>query len=165
MPGSVCITHQQIDKAICCTAAQAASVNSTAIQAYCCAACLPQAKIQEALEAERVLVADVYGDGRHVNIDVVSAAFEGKSSVARQRMVYKVRRMTAGTNSSRDALGEGAHGVSSGRVRPSRLATAQQLQRCACSCASVATLCGSAWCVRWAEMCMYRCYKNAVAKF
>ncbi|WIA10604.1 hypothetical protein OEZ85_010787 [Tetradesmus obliquus] len=48
-----------------------------------------QAKIQEALEAERVLVADVYGDGRHVNIDVVSAAFEGKSSVARQRMVYK----------------------------------------------------------------------------
>jgi hypothetical protein len=36
-------------------------------------------------------VADVYGDGRHVNIDVVSAAFEGKSSVARQRMVYKVR--------------------------------------------------------------------------
>jgi stress-induced morphogen len=50
-----------------------------------------QAKIQEALEAERVVVADVYGDGRHVNIDVVSAAFEGKSSVARQRMVYKVR--------------------------------------------------------------------------
>jgi acid stress-induced BolA-like protein IbaG/YrbA len=49
-----------------------------------------QAKIQEALEAEHVLVADVYGDGRHVNINVVSAAFEGKSSVVRQRMVYKV---------------------------------------------------------------------------
>lgn len=49
-----------------------------------------ESKIQEALEAERVSVSDVYGDGRHVNIDVVSAAFEGKNSVQRQRMVYKV---------------------------------------------------------------------------
>jgi acid stress-induced BolA-like protein IbaG/YrbA len=59
-------------------------------QEACCVVFALQAKIQEALEAERVVVADVYGDGRHVNIDVVSAAFEGKSSVARQRMVYKV---------------------------------------------------------------------------
>lgn len=46
-------------------------------------------KIETALEAKAVRVADVSGDGRHVNIDVVSDAFEGKSSVARQRMVYK----------------------------------------------------------------------------
>lgn len=46
-------------------------------------------KIESELEAQVVRVADVSGDGRHVNIDVVSNAFEGKSSVARQRMVYK----------------------------------------------------------------------------
>jgi hypothetical protein len=34
----------------------------------------------------------MYGDGRHVSIDVVSAAFEGKNSVSRQRLVYKVGR-------------------------------------------------------------------------
>lgn len=32
---------------------------------------------------------DLQGDGRHVTIDVVAAAFEGKSAVDRQRMVYK----------------------------------------------------------------------------
>lgn len=48
-----------------------------------------QAKISEALEAEKVEVADVSGDGRHVGIDVIASAFEGKSSVERQRMVYK----------------------------------------------------------------------------
>lgn len=32
------------------------------------------------------------GDGRHVEIMVVSKEFEGKSAVNRQRMVYKVRR-------------------------------------------------------------------------
>ena len=31
------------------------------------------------------------GDGRHVEIVVVSKEFEGKSAVNRQRMVYKVR--------------------------------------------------------------------------
>lgn len=46
-------------------------------------------KIRAALEAESVRVADVHGDGRHVAIDVVSSAFEGKGSVARQRLVYK----------------------------------------------------------------------------
>ena len=35
---------------------------------------------------------DMYGDGRHVSIDVVASAFEGKNSVARQRLVYKVGR-------------------------------------------------------------------------
>jgi stress-induced morphogen len=47
-------------------------------------------KIGEALETDQVSIQDVYGDGRHVSIDVVSAAFEGKNSVARQRLVYKV---------------------------------------------------------------------------
>lgn len=51
-----------------------------------------KSKISEALEATQVSVTDVYNDGRHVNIDVVSAAFEGKTSVQRQRMVYKVGR-------------------------------------------------------------------------
>ena len=44
----------------------------------------------EALETSQVQVSDAYGDGRHVSIDVVSTLFEGKSSMARQRMVYKV---------------------------------------------------------------------------
>lgn len=35
------------------------------------------------------------GDGRHVEIMVVSKEFEGKSAVNRQRMVYKVRRGAA----------------------------------------------------------------------
>lgn len=48
-------------------------------------------KIGEALEAQSVDVTDMYGDGRHVSIEVVSASFEGKSSMQRQRMVYKVR--------------------------------------------------------------------------
>ncbi|KIY96592.1 hypothetical protein MNEG_11370 [Monoraphidium neglectum] len=48
-----------------------------------------EAKISEALEAQSVKVVDMYGDGRHVSIDVVSAAFEGKNSVSRQRLVYK----------------------------------------------------------------------------
>mmetsp|Transcript_16223 Transcript_16223/g.28870 ORF Transcript_16223/g.28870 Transcript_16223/m.28870 type:complete len:156 (-) Transcript_16223:191-658(-) len=48
-----------------------------------------QGKIGEALETENVSIVDVYGDGRHVSIDVVSELFEGKSSMQRQRMVYK----------------------------------------------------------------------------
>ena len=47
--------------------------------------------ITESLEAEKVEVVDVYGDGRHVNIEVVSKLFEGETSVKRQRLVYKVR--------------------------------------------------------------------------
>ncbi|XP_031109129.1 protein BOLA4, chloroplastic/mitochondrial [Ipomoea triloba] len=46
-------------------------------------------KIKEQLNAESVTVNDLYGDGRHVSIDVVSSAFEGQSAVNRQRMVYK----------------------------------------------------------------------------
>ncbi|KAK3132374.1 hypothetical protein QOZ80_6AG0520420 [Eleusine coracana subsp. coracana] len=49
-----------------------------------------EAKIKEQLEADAVTVVDASGDGRHVCIDVVSKAFEGKSAVNRQRMVYKV---------------------------------------------------------------------------
>lgn len=48
-----------------------------------------QEKITDALDAENVVVTDVNGDGRHVGIDVVASVFEGKSSVNRQRMVYK----------------------------------------------------------------------------
>lgn len=48
-----------------------------------------RAKIAAALEAQNVSIVDVYGDGRHVSIDVVSGAFEGKTAVQRQRMVYK----------------------------------------------------------------------------
>jgi acid stress-induced BolA-like protein IbaG/YrbA len=47
-------------------------------------------KIQDALDAQTVEVADVQGDGRHVEIIVVAKAFEGQSAVNRQRMVYKV---------------------------------------------------------------------------
>ncbi|PRW20958.1 sufE chloroplastic [Chlorella sorokiniana] len=46
-------------------------------------------KIQAALNAEIVQVEDMQGDGRHVEIMVVSKEFEGKSAVNRQRMVYK----------------------------------------------------------------------------
>ncbi|CAL5038459.1 unnamed protein product [Urochloa decumbens] len=48
-----------------------------------------ESKIKEQLEADAVTVVDTSGDGRHVCIDVVSKAFEGKSAVNRQRMVYK----------------------------------------------------------------------------
>ena len=49
-----------------------------------------ECNITEALHAEKVLLQDVYGDGRHVSMEVVSAEFEGQSSVKRQRLVYKV---------------------------------------------------------------------------
>ena len=42
------------------------------------------------LKAKRVQVKDVYGDGRHVSIEVVSDMFEGQNQMKRQRMVYKV---------------------------------------------------------------------------
>ncbi|XP_075509315.1 protein BOLA4, chloroplastic/mitochondrial [Primulina tabacum] len=46
-------------------------------------------KIKEQLSADSVIVKDAYGDGRHISIEVISTAFEGKSAVNRQRMVYK----------------------------------------------------------------------------
>ena len=49
-----------------------------------------ETSITEALRADKVTVQDVYGDGRHVSIEVISAEFEGQSSVKRQRLVYKV---------------------------------------------------------------------------
>lgn len=58
------------------------SIDSPMIQAM-------EKKIKEQLNADAVVVKDAYGDGRHVSIDVVSKAFEGQSSVNRQRMVYK----------------------------------------------------------------------------
>lgn len=67
-----------------------------------------EAKIADALEGcKSVKVQDMYGDGRHVSIDVVADAFEGKNSVARQRMVYKVR----------------AHGAARGGAARGRAAT------------------------------------------
>jgi stress-induced morphogen len=47
-------------------------------------------KIATALDAARVEVTDMQGDGRHVEIMVVAKSFEGQSAVNRQRMVYKV---------------------------------------------------------------------------
>jgi len=46
-------------------------------------------KISDGLEADSVEVRDESGNARHVSIKVVSKMFEGKSSVNRQRMVYK----------------------------------------------------------------------------
>ena len=48
-------------------------------------------KIAATLETDPALVrvGDASGDGRHVEVDVVAAAFEGKKSMERQRMVYK----------------------------------------------------------------------------
>lgn len=48
-----------------------------------------KASITESLVADKVEVVDVYGDGRHVSIEVVSKLFEGQTSVKRQRLVYK----------------------------------------------------------------------------
>jgi acid stress-induced BolA-like protein IbaG/YrbA len=50
-------------------------------------------KISTALETDRVNVVDVNGDGRHISVSVVSNNFEGKNSVQRQRLVYKVRNL------------------------------------------------------------------------
>ncbi|KAF5735287.1 BolA-like family protein [Tripterygium wilfordii] len=61
---------------------EAGSIDSLLMQSM-------EKKIKEELNAESVTVIDAYGDGRHVTIDVVSTAFEGKSDVDRQRMVYK----------------------------------------------------------------------------
>ena len=46
-------------------------------------------QISSELETEKVKITDVNGDAQHVIIDVVSKLFEGKTSVQRQRMVYK----------------------------------------------------------------------------
>ncbi|GIL56620.1 hypothetical protein Vafri_11961 [Volvox africanus] len=48
-----------------------------------------RAKICEALETDTCAVTDVYGDGRHVSIEVISKLFADKNSMQRQRMVYK----------------------------------------------------------------------------
>ena len=49
-----------------------------------------QVKIRDGLGgAEEVEVIDVSGDARHVNIRVVSAAFEGKNAINRRSLVYK----------------------------------------------------------------------------
>jgi stress-induced morphogen len=49
-----------------------------------------KSKISEALQADMVKVADVFGNHQHVSIEVVSHMFEDKTSVQRQRMVYQV---------------------------------------------------------------------------
>mmetsp|Transcript_13782 Transcript_13782/g.22543 ORF Transcript_13782/g.22543 Transcript_13782/m.22543 type:complete len:158 (-) Transcript_13782:1388-1861(-) len=46
-------------------------------------------KIREGLGAELVDVVDNSGNARHISIKVVSQAFEGKSAINRQRLVYK----------------------------------------------------------------------------
>ncbi|KAG6467577.1 protein BOLA4, chloroplastic/mitochondrial-like [Zingiber officinale] len=61
---------------------QSGSIDSPVMQVM-------EKKIKEQLDADVVVVKDAYGDGRHVSINVVSKAFEGQSSLNRQRMVYK----------------------------------------------------------------------------
>lgn len=61
---------------------QSGSIDSPMMQSM-------EKKIKEQLDADVVIVKDAYGDGRHVSINVVSKAFEGQSSLNRQRMVYK----------------------------------------------------------------------------
>ena len=58
--------------------------------------CLHLPLRRAALETKVCEVIPAYGDpnGSHVTINVVSSAFEGKRSVQRQQMVYKVSRAT-----------------------------------------------------------------------
>ena len=48
-------------------------------------------KIQDALNPSKLVVTGMHDDpnGSHIAVDIVSAEFEGKRSVMRQRMVYK----------------------------------------------------------------------------
>ncbi|KAL8519739.1 hypothetical protein ACS0TY_010612 [Phlomoides rotata] len=70
-----------------CTRATADSGNSSSFEVPLMESM--EKKIKEHLSAESVVVKDAYGDGRHVSIEVIASAFEGQSSVNRQRMVYK----------------------------------------------------------------------------
>ena len=75
-----------------------------------------RSKIAGALDAAAVVeVADVQGDGRHVEIVVVSKEFEGKSAVNRQRMVYKASGLGGGRG--RGAGGERPRALAA-RCRP-----------------------------------------------
>lgn len=47
--------------------------------------------IAEQLQAERVEIADAYGDGRHVSIDVVASAFEVICSLAARCCIHQNR--------------------------------------------------------------------------
>jgi len=91
--GSRCSSYSSHQKHTDRLIARSTTPDATGAEAGQLSAALMEAmqqKISEALEAQSVSVTDVYGDGRHVNIAVVSSAFEGKNSVQRQRMVYKV---------------------------------------------------------------------------
>ena len=48
-----------------------------------------QSQIRDGLDAQFVDVVDMSGDARHVGIQVMANAFEGKNAINRQRMVYK----------------------------------------------------------------------------
>lgn len=50
----------------------------------------PQAKIKEELQADTVVVSDVYGDGRHVSINVISNAFEGEHAGQRGSLAMQL---------------------------------------------------------------------------
>ena len=59
-----------------------------------------QSKLEPALKPTRLVVHGMHDDpnGSHITVEVVSAAFEGKRIVARQRMVYQAlwEEMSAG---------------------------------------------------------------------
>lgn len=87
-----------------------------------------RSKIQSALEAQEVDIVDAGGDGRHVEIHVVSAAFAGKNAVARQRLVYKVlRRGLAQTHQHGRWQGPGRHAHADLTIRPFPLSLTQAI--------------------------------------
>jgi len=45
-------------------------------------------RVGEALPGSRITIRDMVGDGDHYEMTVVSAAFEGKNTLQRHRLVY-----------------------------------------------------------------------------
>ena len=67
-------------------------------------------KIQEALNAEKVEIVDVEGDARHVTINVVASAFEGKQtpqhpSISHSLMIRQIERRSSANGLQSDLAG------------------------------------------------------------
>lgn len=45
-------------------------------------------KIEKAIVGANVLVEDLRGDQKHYGVDVVAAAFEGKTTIQQHQMIY-----------------------------------------------------------------------------
>ena len=48
-----------------------------------------QRRVADALPGSRITIRDMVGDGDHYEMIVVSAAFEGKNTLQRHRLVYE----------------------------------------------------------------------------